>query len=193
MLCILNGHSNDITVCNTGCNVLRSILEGDAIAQKRFYKLDGIKILFGVFKNHENKLIVAGPCFSAIGVACSSGGMGVVYKIHGLPEKIVEKLSANQYFSKYIFTIFRSENSLVRKAIKKKLCTNDLIPKCNDKCAYDEGRYCCKCCVQQRVFRCHTCETKEIKFYCETCWANSHMDHKYVEFFFPTRCSGMKK
>lgn len=196
MLNILKKHSSDSDVCYAGCNALRSILEGDSTAQQSIRSLGGFKILLDVLIKHLKNPFVIEASLSAVGVALSFGGTRIKPQIYGISkdiDKLIKTYSYDQRINKLIFSINRTENSSVKQAIKNKLCTNDLIPKCNDKCAYDEGKYCYMCCVQQRVFRCHTCDTKEIKFYCETCWINFHRDHKCEEFFFPTRCSGMKK
>ena len=81
----------------------------------------------------------------------------------------------------------RYEDTKVREAVSKGECTKKYYPKCRPDCECNDNVYCPKCCVQQKVYRCKTCDGNcwgsALKLYCETCWNNDHKDHEVEEFF----------
>ena len=94
----------------------------------------------------------------------------------------------NKDIGRLLLSLTRKEDPRVRDAAVRGVCTKEAFPKCEDDCECDKGLYCSKCCVQQKVFRCLTCDKVKIKFYCETCWRKDHKGHECEEFFFSARC-----
>lgn len=94
-----------------------------------------------------------------------------------------------QFYKEFL----KEEDPRVREAIEKGTCTKDAFPKCEYECGCDENIYCPDCCIQQKAFRCYTCDKVEIKLYCETCWKRDHQGHDCEEFFYPVRCATVHK
>ena len=108
-------------------------------------------------------------------------------------EECYEKHKNSEQIKQILLSLKREEDPRVCDAIARGVCTKEAFPKCSEDCQCDENVYCSKCCVQQKAFRCLTCNKDKIWLYCEVCWKRDHKGHKGEEFFCPVRCASGNK
>ena len=168
--------------------------EGNCSIQKSVCEKGGLSALLEVMKSHDsdNNQDLLGSCCGAIATVLSS------QKTHSMfctPDVLCavrecsEHHSDNKKIRQFCHSLAREEDARVRDAAARGVCTKEAFPKCSDECKCDDNVYCPKCCVQQRAFRCRTCDKGKDKVYCEVCWKRDHQRHECEEFFCPARCA----
>lgn len=187
-------YESDVYICRRGCYAIKKITEASYSAQQVFFDKGGMSVLLRILKRHENNIEALDPCFCAIGVVLSASEVASKYCNEDVIKAITECYKDYIGFTKFTHFfdgLIRKENSLVKEAVLKGVCTKDMFPKCDDNCGSDKNYYCLKCCVQQKAFRCLTCDSdkKSLSLYCEVCWKKHHQGHEYEEFFYPIRCA----
>ena len=133
-----------------------------------------------------------GSCCGIIGTILSSPEIHSKYctpEVIRNVEECHEKHKDSEKIKQSLLSIKREEDPRVCDAVARGACTKEAFPKCSEDCGPDENFYCPKCCVQQKVFRCLTCDKDKIMLYCEVCWKRDHQGHKGEEFFYPVRCA----
>ena len=131
-------------------------------------------------------------CCGAIGTLLSSPETHSKYctpEVIRAVEECHEKHKDSEKIKQFLLSLKREEDPRVRDAAARGVCTKEAFPKCSEECKCDNNIYCPKCCVQQKAFRCLTCDEDKTRFYCEVCWKRDHKGHKGEEFFFPVRCA----
>lgn len=185
-------HKGDSYICCSGCTTLWEMLYASGSLQKKVCKKGGLNVLLNILKCHMNNVETLELCCGAIGIILSSQEAFSDYdapKILNAVKKCRMKYKDSMKIKQSLLGIAREEDTKVIDAILRGVCTKRFFPKCSDDCMCDENVYCPKCCVQQRAFRCYTCDPTEIKLYCETCWERDHQGHKCEEFFYSVRCA----
>lgn len=189
-------HNGNPDLCENGCGVLGNITEGNSSIQKLVCKKDGLIILVKILKDYINydDISLLETCHGTIGVLLSSKEVYSKFYTRAVlsaVKKCYEKHKDSKQIKQVFFALTREEDAKVKDAVSKGVCTKESFPKCEDDCGCDDGIYCHKCCVEQKAFRCRTCDKDEnsLKFYCETCWKKHHRGHECEEFFCPVRCA----
>lgn len=187
-------HTNNADICDIGCTALWNISEGTHSIQKEICEKGGLNTFFYILEVHKDNLRLLEACSGVIGVTLSNQDLylrfvtqDILYAVEGCHDTYKGSKEIEQFF----LGLTRKEDKRVRDAVERGYCTKIAFPKCSYDCMCDENAYCSRCCVQQKVFRCFTCDKDELKFYCETCWNKDHQDHECEEFFYPARCSTM--
>lgn len=187
----MNVHTNNEYLCEFGYSILHSILEANFTAQKYVCEKGHIDTLLKVLVIHKDDRDMCKKYCRILSIIFSSNELhSKFYK-----KDVLNAVRKCYKIHKNSWTIFmclssfvRAEDPNIKNAIKYDICTEDVFAKC-DKCESDENGYCPKCCVQQKVFRCFTCDKEEVRMYCEVCWKRDHQGHRGEEFFYPTRCA----
>ena len=165
--------------------------ERDHSIQKEICEKGGLSVLLKILKEYSDNSGLVELCCGAIGVVLSSQETYSKYctdEVLRVVMECSEKHKEDERIKQHLLSLTRKEDPRVTDAVARGVCTKEAFPKCENDCECDEGFYCPKCCVQQKVFRCRTCDKVKIKVYCETCWKKDHQGHECEEFFFSTRC-----
>ena len=189
-------HINNATLCEAGCNVLWNVAEANPTIQKEVCEKRGLETLLRTLKEHTDNENLSSSCCGAIGTLLSSPEAHSKYctpDVIKAVEKCHKKHNDPEQIKQFLLSLKREEDPRVRDAVARGVCTKEAFPKCSEKCRCDENVYCSKCCVQQKVFRCLTCDKDKIKLYCEVCWKRDHNGHNGEEFFYPVRCGTKHK
>lgn len=191
LLNAMNINVENAFVCEFVCFIVQNILEANFTAQKHAYEEGYVDILLRILKIHGNQKCVCELSCRVLAIIFSSEDLHSEFCTKDVLNA-VQECSINHVYSEKIYQLFlsftRKEELRVKDAVARGVCTGDVFPKCVD-CKLDENGYCPRCCVQQKTFRCFTCDKEKIKVYCETCWKRDHQGHKGEEFFYPTRCA----
>lgn len=189
-------HIDNADVCKEGCDALCNISSGDFSFLKEIYGKGGLTILLEVLKKHNddnNNTYLIELCCTVIVMIFSS--QKVYSKIFtqdvlSAVRECYKKHKDSERIRHCFFCLAREEDPRVKDAVSRGVCTKDAFPRCRDDCKCDEGYYCPKCCVQQKMFRCHTCDKSKnmSRFYCEACRRKHHQGHECKEFFYLVRC-----
>lgn len=196
LLNIMKTHIINVKLCKRMCNTLWIMSEGSCSTQREVCEKDGLNILLEIMKKHDDDIDLPILCCSAIGVLLSTKEVHSKYctpDILNTVRECYEQHKSSEQLKQFLLGITREEDERVKKAVTKNICTKEAFPKCSDNCKCDENRYCSRCFVQQKVFRCRTCDKNEMKLYCETCWKRDHQGHDCEEFFHSMRCSATAK
>ena len=189
----INTHINYAGVCYCGCCVLWNISDANVSLQKEVCEKGGLEVLLKVLKEHTNNENSSSSCCAAIGTVLSSPEAHSKYCTPDVIKAVEEcygKHKDSEQIKQFLLSLKREEDPRVCDAVARGVCTKEAFPKCSKECQCDEnGYYCPKCCVQQKVFRCLTCDKDKIMLYCEVCWKRDHQGHKGEEFFCPVRCA----
>ena len=188
----VNTHINNPGVCENGCGMLWNMSYGSASLKKQVCKKGGLAVLLKVLREHSDNANISETCCGAIGTMLSSPETHIKYctpEVIRAVEECYEKHGGSEEIKKFLLSLKREEDPRVCDAVARGVCTKEAFPKCSKECKCDEGYYCPKCCVQQKVFRCLTCDKSKIRLYCEVCWKRDHQGHKGEEFFCPVRCA----
>lgn len=178
-------------ICGYGCGALKSILEANHSIQEYACENGCIDILLIILKIYANHKAICGAATEALGIILSSKELRSEYCTEEVLDTVriaSEKHKDSEKILHFYNGLSVEGDSKVSGAVARGVCTNDVIPKCGTECGSDEGGYCPKCCVQQKAFRCLTCDKGKFKVYCESCWKRDHQGHKCEEFFYPVRC-----
>ena len=188
----INTHISNAGVCKKGCGAIWSIDEANTLLQKEACEKGGLEVLLKVLREHTDNVNVSEQGCGAIGTVFSSSETHSKYctpEVIRTVEECYEKHKGSEKIKQFLLGLKREEDSRVCDAVARGVCTKEAFPKCSESCECDEGYYCPKCCAQQKVFRCFTCDKDEARFYCEACWKRDHQGHKGEEFFCPVRCA----
>ena len=191
----LRKHIDDPDACEDGCITLYNMSEANGPIQKSICEKGGLKILLEILERYNRNQNVTKECIGTIGVVVSSTE---THKAHfDSFMKAVSDCCDINWGSKEItltyYGIIRENYNKVKEAVFRNKCTNDAFPKCKKDCGSDRNLYCPLCCIQQKAYRCYTCDRVEVKLYCETCWKKHHQGHEGDEFFYPVRCATKTK
>lgn len=186
-------HAEDVNTCGSGCFALYWTLRANHSNQKYSCEKGCINLLIGILSIHGSHKLLSKACCMTLGSVLSSDGLHSKYCTEDALNAVQECCGTHEDSEEILpllLSLMREEDPRVKDAVSRNVCTNEVIPKCGDgdDCDLDGDDYCPKCCVQQKAFRCFTCD-KEVKYYCETCWRRNHQGHKGEEFFYPVRCS----
>ena len=184
-------HKNDVEICKSGCIALWNISEASPQIQKDVCEKGGLSLLLDVLKMYKDDKKLLGSCCGAIGVILSSQENHSRFftpKVLNCVRECYERHRDSEKISQFFLGLTRAEDPRVSDAVSRGVCTKEAFPKCSDDCKCDENVYCPKCCVQQKAFRCHTCDKERVKLYCETCRRKDHQGHDCDEFFYSVRC-----
>ena len=188
----INTHINNVDVCKQGCGALWNMSYRSVSLQKEVCEKGVLEDLLRVLREYTDNVGLSETCCAAIGALLSSPE---IYSKYCTPEVIraveecYEKHKDSEQIKQFLLSLKREEDPRVCDAVARGVCTKEAFPKCSEGCDYDDGFYCPKCCVQQKAFRCLTCDKDKIKLYCEACWKRDHQGHKGEEFFYPVRCA----
>lgn len=114
-------------------------------------------------------------------------------KVLDVVKECSKKHKESDHIKHFYLGLMREEDERVTDAVSRGVCTKNAFPKCKNDCGSDRNLYCPKCCVQQKAFRCYTCDKSEDNLYCEACWKKFHKWHKCEMFFCPARCATKTK
>lgn len=190
---ILKAHENNEDLCRIVCIVLLNIGEANHRNQIDICEKGGLDALIRILKKYHGAPQLISACFCAIAMNLSSQETHAKFctpEVLGAVKERYEKFEASGGAEHFYFTVTREEDPRVKEAVSKGICTNKLL-KCDSNCRYEEDNYCFKCCAQQKVFRCHTCDKDvyKVNYYCETCHRKNHNGHNCEEFFYPVKCA----
>ena len=189
----INTHIDSAGICYNGCGVLWNISEGNASLQKEVCEKEGLEILLRVLNERSNNKGVSGMLCAAIGTTLSSPETYAKYctpEVIRVVEECCEKHKDSEKIKQFLLSLKREEDPRVCDAVARGVCTKEVFPKCSENCGCNRGCYHCPmCCVQQKAFRCLTCDKDGDWMYCEVCWKRDHQGHKGEEFFCPVRCA----
>ena len=177
-----------------GCFAISNISEADYSAQKEVCERGGVDTLLDILMLHSgSSKEVCEICCWTLSVILSSQNTHSRFCTDDVLDPVQECCEVYEDSEKVLqslLSLMRGDDQRVTDAVARGVCTKETFPKCGDDCGCDEDVYCPKCFVQQRAFRCLTCEDKDkVKLYCETCWKRDHQGHECEEFFYPVRCS----
>ena len=192
VLKIIDTYSYDYVTCFAGCSTLWNMSYANASTQKEVCKKGDLTVLLIILKEYSDKLDVSETYCAAIGTVFSSPKVHFKYctpEVIRAVEECYEKHKDSEQIKQFLLSLKREEDPRVCDAVARGVCTKEAFPKCSEKCQCDKGGYCPKCCMQQKVFGCLTCDKGEIKLYCEVCWKRDHQGHNGEEFFCPARCA----
>ena len=188
----INIHIVNAGVCEKGCSALYNMITGSVTFQKEVCENGGLAVLLRVLREHTDNVHVSEACCSAIGAALSPSKTHSKYctpEVIKAVEECYEKHKDSETIKQFLLGLKREEDSRVCDAVARGVCTKKAFPKCSEDCECDKNIYCPKCCVQQKGFRCLTCDKSKIRLYCEVCWKRDHQGHEGEEFFYPVRCA----
>ena len=175
-----------------GCIVISSISEADYSAQKEVCERGGVDTLLDILMLHSGSSKEACEiCCWTLCVILSSQNTHSRFCTDDVLDAVQECCEVYEdsvIILQSLLSLMRNDDPRVKDAVTRGVCTKKAFPKCGNECGCDEGIYCPKCCVQQKVFRCLTCDKDKVKLYCETCWKRDHQGHECEEFFYPVRC-----
>ena len=183
--------AKDPDICGAGRSVLWYTSEGNSSVQEKVCEKGGLSVLLEVLEKYSDDQSLLGPCCCAIGVILSSQKTHSKYctpKVLDTVRNCSVLYEDDEDIGQFLLSLTREEDPRVKDAVSRGVCTKEMFPKCSDECKCDDNVYCPKCCVQQKAFRCLTCDKDEIKLYCETCIKRDHQGHECEEFFYPVRC-----
>ena len=187
----MNKHIANHEICYLGCIALSNISEADYSAQKESCERGGVGTILNVLRLHGgNRKVCEISCW-AFCVILSSQDMHSRFCTEGVlsaAQECCEKHEDSKMVLQCLLSLMREEDSRATDAVARGVCTKEVFPKCGNDCGSDKGNYCPECCVQQRAFKCLTCDKCEGMLYCETCWKRDHQGHECEEFFYPVRC-----
>lgn len=185
---------NDEDVCRAISSMLRNISPGSYLVQKAICEKGGLEILLNILEKHGDDGVIILRVFIAICSILSSQEMHSKYYTGDVSS--VAKQYYEEYPNEKLITILyraltREDDSWAKEAVSRDICTGEAYPKCEKECNDDTGLPCSGCWIQQKVYRCYTCDTDgcKVKFYCERCWKKYHQGHECEEFFCPARCA----
>ena len=188
----MNAHINNPSVCFRGCTVFWNLAYANTFFQKEVCEKGGLNTLLRVLWYHLDSKSLLGPCCSAIGVILSSHETHSKFctpEVIRAVEECYEKHKDSEVIRQFLLGLKREEDPRVCSSVERSVCTKEGFPKCSEGCRCDKNVYCPKCFVQQKTFRCFTCEIGQIKMCCEVCWKRDHQGHHGKEFFFPVGCT----
>ena len=187
----MNKHIANHEICYLGCIALSNISEADYSAQKESCERGGVGTILNVLRLHGgNRKVCEISCW-AFCVILSSQDMHSRFcteDVLSAAQECCEKHEDSKMVLQCLLSLMREEDSRATDAVARGACTKEVFPKCGNGCRSDKGDYCPECCVQQRAFKCLTCDKCETRLYCETCWKRDHQGHECEEFFYPVRC-----
>ena len=187
----MNTHIDNGNVCMRGCGALWNTSEGNPSIQEEVCEKGGLPVLLDVLERYADNTNVIESCCGAIGVILSSQKTHSKYctpEVLDAVRKCSEKHADSKDIRQFLLGLTRVEDPKAKDAVSRGVCTKEMFPKCSDECKCDDNTYCPNCCVQQKAFRCLTCDKDKIRFYCETCIKRDHQGHEWEEFFYPVRC-----
>ena len=187
---VVNAHTDSAGICEWGCRALCNIATESTLLQKGICEKGGLAILLKVLREHSGNALET--CITSIDALLSSPETHSKYctpEVIRAVEECYEKHKDSEKIKHSLLSLKREEDSRVRDAVARGVCTKEAFPKCSEKCRCDKGYYCSKCCAQQKTFRCLTCDKNKTRFYCEVCWKRDHKGHNGEEFFYPVRCA----
>lgn len=188
---IMIKHIKNESICGYGCGALKNILEANQATQNYACEKGCVNIILGILKVYRNHLYVCEEGVGTLGIALSSQSTHSRFYKEEV-RRVVQDCRDRHKGSVKILHVFmgltRNADQRVLKAVARSACTKKVLPRCGSGCKYDERGYCSSCCVQQKAYRCLTCDGSKVKLYCETCWKKNHQGHQCEEFFYPTKC-----
>ena len=191
VLDVINKHITNPEICCSGCIVLSNISEADYSTQKEACERGGVGTILNVLIFHGgNRKICEISCW-ALCVILSSQDMHSRFctdDVLSAVQECCEMHEDPEMVLQCLLTLMREEDSRVTDAVARGVCTKEVFLEFRKNCGCAEGDYCPECCVQQRAFKCLTCDKCETRLYCETCWKRDHQGHECEEFFYPVRC-----
>lgn len=186
---------NDSPDTNSYWNLaLCNISSGSSSIQDMICKKGGVDILLDELRTYEYLPSMSDSIFRTIGTILSSAETQAKYctdKVLSVIREYHEKYNEYEEVKQFYLSLTKENDPRVKRAVIRGECTKDICPKCDNDCGIEENNYCIKCCVQQKAYRCYTCDGEEgrPKYYCEVCWQKNHQGHKCEEFFYPIRCA----
>ena len=193
---VINTHIKNPIVCESGCIALWIISDANTSLQKEVCEKGGLAAFLKALREHTNNADVSKMCCDAIETVLSSPEAHSKYctpDVIKAVEECYEKHMDSEQIKQSLLSLKREEDPRVHDAVARGMCTKEAFPKCSKECQCDENVYCPKCCVQQKVFRCLTCDKDKSRLYCEVCWKRDHQGHKGEEFFCPVRCAAKQR
>ena len=189
---VIDAHIYSVDACYAGCWALSKMININTLLQKYMCEKGGLESLLTVLMICDDNEDLLCSCCGAIGTLLSSPEIHSKYctsDVIRIVEECYEKHKDSEQIKQFLLSLKREEDPRVRDADARGMCTKEAFPKCSKDCVCDDGYYCPKCCVQQKAFRCLTCDNCKTEIYCEVCWQRDHQGHKGEEFFCPVRCA----
>ena len=188
----INMYINNANVCHQGCVALWNMSYGSTLFQKEACEKGRLAVLLKVLKRHSKNEDLMDTCCATVGTVLSSPETHTKYctpEVIKAVEACYEKHKGSEQINQFLLSLKRDEDLRVCDAVARSVCTKEAFPKCSEECQCDDNIYCPKCCVQQKAFRCLTCDKDGNWLYCEVCWKRDHQGHKGEEFFYSARCA----
>ena len=192
----ISTHIVNADVCYYGCIALKNASEGSTSLQKEMCEKGGLAVLLKALRAHASDEDLAVACCCAIGVVLSSPETHSKYctpEVIRAVEECYERHKESEIIKQFLLSLKREEDPIVHNVIARGICSKKIM----EIFAFLRGGYMSesvyhsKCYVQQKAFRCLTCDKDKAKLYCEVCWKRDHQGHKGEEFFYPVRCATM--
>lgn len=191
LLVAISKHIKSGEMCRVGCIIIGGICKAGSV-RKYACEKGCIDVLLKMLKAHiDSKVICEFGC-GALGTILSSRDLHSKFctgDVLNSVRECFEKHKDSVEILHYYLGVMREEDPMINDAVARGACTKEAFPKCSDGCGPGNNTHCPKCCVQQKVFRCHTCDKDMIRVYCETCWKMYHQGHDCEELFYPARCA----
>ena len=189
----INTHIDNPDVCKHGCWTLENVSSMALTFQKGICEKGGLEVFLKVLSVHLNNPDVSDGSCLAIRATLMSPETHAKYctpEVIRAVEEYYEKYPFSAIVNMTVYSLKREEDSRIRDAVSRGVCTKEYFPKCSEDCQCNEDCcYCPKCCVQQRAFKCFTCNKNRPRLYCEVCWKKYHKGHKGIEAFCPAVCA----
>lgn len=188
----MSSQINDAGVCYSGCGVLWNTSTGIKSIQEDAVLKGGLVLLLSVIEKYGDNMKIMEKCCAAMGTLLSSTNVWEKFcsdVVVDAVEKCHRRFNDSKIITQFYLGLKRTNDPYASSAISMGFCTKEKYEKCSAFCRCDDGVYCPNCYVQQKGYRCITCDKGEPKLYCKACWEKDHKGHKGEEFFCPMRCA----
>ena len=188
---IMRRHIGNDRICGYGCGTLKNILEANCTTQSYACEKECVELLLYILRIYADHKYICEAGVETLGIILSSQrthSMFYTEEIVNTVQSIRKRHESSIKILQGLIGLVREEDQRVLEAVRRGSCTKTALPKCRGDCKYDENGYCSNCCIQQRVYKCITCDKSRVKLYCEACWKKNHQGHQCEEFFYPTKC-----
>ena len=189
---VMNTHFDNASISFHGCGMFTDISEANSSIQKYACEkgcIDAILKTFGTMINDEGLSSIYCASFGYILSSRETHSKYFTEDVLNTVKGCLEKYKDSKVIHQFYKGLMREEDPRVCDAVQRGVCTKEAFPKCSPDCKCDKNNYCEECCIQQKAFRCFTCDKDDIRLYCETCWKKNHQGHECEEFFYPVRCA----
>lgn len=194
ILKVMKSKIDDIFVCIHGCTMLTDISSTNSTIQNDLCEKGCISILLDSLKKQIDQEGICELYCLVIEYVLSSQYVYNKFFTHDIfnaVEECYKKHKTSIGIQRTLSVLMREKNENVELAVARSICTMETLPECDE--YKDNIFYSSFCNVQQKGFRCFTCDKEKSKLYCETCWKRDHQEHECEVFFIPMKCATNRK